>query len=139
MFRHRFLQTTIAATLLLGATGCVDAVAPDKVADITCKCEPGKACPAEVCDIQVEISENTCAGKVTKVEMLLGNQLEPGVVTLGSPRRTCATIPRGSVQKLYARSDTSWQWIEDIQCPPAGPGDTQGVTVVRVLNCTVAN
>ena len=129
----------ILLLVTLFGQSCVDAVAPDKVAELTCKCDSPKACPADVCDLQLEISEKTCTGKVTKIEVLLGDQLEPGVVQIGSPRRTCATIPRGGVLKLNARSDTTWQWIEDIQCPPAGPGDTQGVTVVRVLNCQTSN
>jgi len=129
-----------AAAALVAAfvSSCVDGVAPDKPAAFACKCAADKPCPADVCDLQIELSTKTCAGKVNKVEVLLDDQLEPGVVEYGAPRRTCATIPRGGVKKLYARSDTAWQWIEDIQCPPAGPADSQGVTVVRVLNCSTS-
>lgn len=133
-----FSRCRLLALVLLAFLGasCIDGVPVDKVPAVVCKCEAGKPCPVDVCDLQVEISQKSCTGKVAKVEVLLGGQLEPAIVQIGSPRRTCATIERGKVLPLHARSDTSWQWIEDIACPPAGPSDSQGVTVVRVLNCT---
>ncbi len=131
----RLTLFALAGLLSLGSASCADGVAPDQPAAFACKCPADKPCPPEVCDVQIEISTKTCQGKVGKVEVLIGDQLDPEPVTFGSPRRTCATIGRGQVQKLHVRSDTTWQWIEDLACPPAGPGDTQGVTVVRVLNC----
>ncbi len=119
-------------------TGCVDAVEPDSPKSPTCKCAPPALCPADVCDLQVELSTKTCSGKVTKVEVMMGDELEPALFSVGIPQRTCGTIPRGATRKLYARSDTSWQWIEEIACPPAAAGDKQGVTVVRVLNCATS-
>ena len=117
---------------------CVDAVVRDAPKSPTCKCAPPALCPVDVCDLQIELSTKTCADKVSKVEVMLGDELEPNLFTVGTPQRTCGTLPRGATRKLYARSDTSWQWIEEIACPPAAAGDKQGVTVVRVLNCATS-
>ena len=132
------LAPYVAVALGLPLVQCADGITPDQPATFACKCPADKPCPTEVCDVQIEISQKTCAGKVAKVEVLIGDKLDPEPVTFGTPRRTCATIGRGQVQKLHVRSDTTWQWIEDLACPPAGPSDTQGVTVVRVLNCTTS-
>lgn len=128
----------VAGLWICAAVGCADAVPTDPVPAVTCKCEAGKPCPVNACDLQIELSQASCAGKVSKVEILLGDQLEPQPVLLGTPRRLCAGMNRGQVLPMRARSDTSWQWNEDIACPPASPDDTQGVTVVRVLNCIAA-
>lgn len=135
------LTPTRGFSLALGVvlwSSCVDAVVPDTPKAPTCKCAPPALCPADVCDLQIELSSKTCTDKVGKVEVMMGDELEPALFTVGTPQRTCGTIPRGGTRKLYARSDTSWQWIEEIACPPAAAGDKQGVTVVRVLNCATA-
>lgn len=119
-------------------SSCVDGVVPDSPKAPTCKCAPPALCPVDVCDLQIELSPKTCTGKVGNVEVLMGDELEPALFTVGTPQRTCGTIPRGATRKLYARSDTTWQWIEEIACPPAAAGDKQGVTVVRVLNCATS-
>lgn len=118
--------------------GCADGVPLAAVKTPTCKCAPPAPCPTNVCDLQIEVSAKTCTGQVSKVEVLVGDELEPEVFTLGNARRTCATVPRGATVALHARSDTTWQWVEDVVCPASAAGDSQGPTVVRVLNCSVA-
>lgn len=124
--------------LTLALAGCVDGVAPAAPKSPICKCAPPAACPANVCDLQIDVSAKTCSGQVSKVEVLIGDELEPEVFEVGTPRRSCATMARGATVSLRARSDTTWQWVEDVVCPAAAMGDVQGPTVVRVLNCTVA-
>lgn len=104
----------------------------------TCKCQPPAACPKDVCDVQVDISTATCATEVGRVEVMVGTTLEPGTFRPGEPRRTCATIARGTQARVVARADTAWQWVEQVACPPASAADTVGVTLVRVFSCAEA-
>lgn len=136
--RAATLQLLACWAGLAALSGCVDAMPPDTAAAPVCKCAPPALCPADVCDLQIELSPKTCTGVVSKVEVLLGDALEPEAFVLGSPRRTCGTIKRGQSVKMYARSDTTWQWVEEVACPPAAAGDQNGVTVVRLLNCATA-
>lgn len=129
------LWMLLALVAALPGLGCVDAVVPETAPAPICKCAPPALCPADLCDLQIELSPKTCTGVVSKVEVLLGDSLEPETFALGTPRRSCGTIKRGETVKMYARSDASWQWVEEIACPPAAPGDQTGVTVVRLLNC----
>jgi len=88
--------------------------------------------------LQIEVSKQTCGGRVQHVEVLLGEQLEADTFEPGMPRRTCATIARGKSARMSARADTDWQWLEDVTCPIAAQGETVGLTLSRVLDCTEA-
>lgn len=117
-------------------TGCV-AAAPTLdplplAAD--CACADG-ACPVAVCDVSIEVEAATCASEVDKVEILIGDTLEPAIFVPGQLGRTCATIPRGGKAWLRARADKAWSWEEELTCPAAAPGETSGPTIARVLHC----
>ncbi len=135
LWRTAWLGASVAT--LVG--GCVAGVPVDspKVAS-ACQCSPPQPCPTSVCDVQIDVSAKTCGGEVSEVEVLIGDELEPVAFVPGEPKRTCATIPRGSTRMLRARADSRWQWQEEVACPPAAAGDTIGPTVVRVLNCVAA-
>lgn len=121
--------------------------APLPAPGLACACQAPQACPANVCDLQIEIAAKSCTGQVGDVELMLGNQLDPRTFRVGQPQRTCATIPRGTSLKLWARatrpadagsSVLDWQWVEDITCPAQAPQDATGPTIARILECNEA-
>ncbi len=116
------------------APACQTSPVLDPLPVATCACPDG-VCPPSVCDLQIEVSADTCGGKVTRVQLMLGDQLDPKTWSLGVPQRTCATIPRGSALKLAARADTQWQWSETLACPALVAGDAKGPTLLRKLQC----
>jgi hypothetical protein len=114
---------------------------------LACVCQAPDACPANVCDVQIEIAQASCKSQVGEVELMLGKQLDPRLFQVGQAQRTCATIPRGTSLKLWARASRptgagssvlDWQWVEDIACPAQAPQDTSGPTIARVLECNEA-
>lgn len=116
------------------ALACQTAPPLDPLPVATCACPDG-VCPPSVCDLQIEVSADTCGGKVARVQLMLGDQLDPQIWQPGVPQRTCATIPRGSALKLAARADTQWQWSETLSCPALAAGDAKGPTLLRKLQC----
>ncbi len=129
----------IALSIVLFAllAGCAQGTRLDPVRIGPCLCQ-GASCPTSVCDLQIDVSKQTCGGRVQHVEVLLGEQLEADTFQPGAARRTCATIPRGQTLRMSARADTDWQWVEDVSCPAAADGETVGPTLLRVLDCTEA-
>lgn len=131
---RRCARAGLGLSALLAA-GCADSVPVDAAKVAACTC-PAEGCPKDRCDLQIEVSAASCSKQgVTKVEILVGAELDPGVFVPGTPRRTCATIPRGTVAHLHARADAAWQWDEDVACPPATAQETRGPTLARLLNC----
>ncbi len=130
--------TSTLALLLAVLGGCQTGVAPGAPKTPTCQCSATDPCPTSRCDLQIELSAATCGGQAATVEVMVGDELEPETYAVGKPRRSCATLARGATALLQARSNTTWQWAEEVICPAASPGDTQGPTIVRVLNCTAA-
>ena len=132
------LPTLSLASVLLAlglCAGCAQGTRLDAVRIGPCACQAA-SCPTSVCDLQIEVSKQTCGGHVQQVEVLLGEQLEADAYLPGVPRRTCATIPRGQTLRMSARADSNWQWIEDIHCPATLDGETVGPTLQRILDCT---
>lgn len=136
------------AAVLAGLAAC-DAAPPSPrdAPALACVCRAPAACPAEVCDVEIELAQATCAGQIGDVELMLGNQLDPQVFHVGQAQRTCATIARGSSLKLWARANRpkgaasqvpDWQWVEEIGCPARAPQDVTGPTIARVLQCSEA-
>lgn len=122
--------------LVLLTSACADDL-PDVAAAplaLDCACPAGE-CPVDVCDLQIEVSNASCASEVQAVEVLLGDRLEPATFLPGQPRRTCTTWKRGTTLALQARADRVWQWAETITCPVKAPGETRGPTIARLLNC----
>lgn len=135
--RPRWLTSLFIVCSAALCAGCAQGARLDPVRVGPCLCQ-GATCPTSVCDLQIEVSKQTCAGRVQQVEVLLGEQLEADTFLPGTARRTCATIPRGQTLRMTARADTDWQWVEDVTCPASTDGETAGPTLSRVLDCTEA-
>ena len=130
MIRRAFLLGSIAVL----AGSCAQAADVDTPENYPCLCEPN-GCPADRCNLDLEVAAGTCTGQLTQVEVLLGDQLEWGTWKTGERRSSCATWPAGTTIRLQARSDTDWLWVEDVECPAPSLGATIGVSVARKLQC----
>ncbi len=133
---NRWQTRMLGALAVAASLGCQTGTPPDAPKAPTCQCSANEPCPTSRCDLQIELSSATCKGQADYAEVLIGGELEPDRYDLGKPRRSCATLARGATAMLQARSNTTWQWAEEVVCPAAAPGDVQGPTIVRVLNCT---
>lgn len=120
------------------ASGCqVEGTELDPIATPgACACEDGGAaavCPATHCGVRIEVDQATCAGKVDKVEVIIGDTLEAHIWKVGAPKVTCRGIPVNGKAIVYARADTPWKWqSEPLTCTEA----LAGSTIEHVLECT---
>ena len=136
----------VVLALTFATSACVTVPTPRAPEPVTCLC-PAAGCPADRCDLQIEIEAASCAGQVAVVEAEIGGQLEPTRFSVGQPRRTCVTLARGSSAQIIARaaapdsapdSVPEWQWQETVTCPAAQPGEQNGPTIARVFQCNAA-
>jgi len=139
----RFGSACVPFALLAALVAMVPAcaTAPELAAlpQNVCACRAGdeQKCPIDRCDVEITVSQETCAPEVGKVEVLVGDQLEPFDWAPGVAQRTCATIPAGSTATIYARADSPWVWTLALPCakPTGTPPPAVGKTIPIVLNC----
>ncbi len=133
-------RATLLAVASALAAGCAtDAPALDALPLAgSCACVDG-VCPANVCDVSVELEAATCGAVVNQVEVMLDDRLEPAIWVPGATLRSCGTLARGAKATLVGRSDTGWAWDDIVECPAAAAGETKGPTIVRVLHCVTGS
>ena len=137
VLRRACVAVAVSMLAIAALGGCsVDPQPLDEVkkpASCPCLKSDGSAsCPATHCGVRVTVDKSSCDGKVAKVEVMVGETLEPKVWRVGEPRLTCAAIAAGEEAVVQARADTPWKWKSlPLKCAK----DSAGSAIEHVLEC----
>ncbi|GEM_PF-2953461 len=132
-----FAAFCVVVAAILASAGCsVEPHALDEAAKpASCPClktDGSASCPATHCGVRVTVDKASCDGKVNKVEVMVGETLEPKVWRVGEPQLACAAIEAGKEAIVQARADSPWKWKS---LPLTCAQDSAGSAIEHVLEC----
>ncbi len=125
----------IAAALMVGGCASEPVALDEAKAPGTCPCtetKGGDPCPQTHCGLRILVDSATCKDKLTRVEIMIGDTLEPEPWKLGAARMACRGLAGGDKAVVYARADTPWMWqSEPLECVASQAGKA----IDHVLEC----